>query len=149
MPALPDFVSTYMVQVMSPSLVEDPVGDGKDMFVGFFARIWFWLQSCFSGFDLNVFRRIGDWIKDKGEVVLHWIQENKEMLILCGIILLVVILVVLVICVTPFLLVGIIQLIGFGAAGIVKGSFAAFYQATILGGLIAKGSLFAILQSIG
>ncbi|KAM7315865.1 hypothetical protein ISCGN_005648 [Ixodes scapularis] len=39
--------------------------------------------------------------------------------------------------------------LGFGSAGVAAGSTAAWAQSTFLGGVIAKGSLFATLQSWG
>ncbi|EJT96622.1 hypothetical protein DACRYDRAFT_112570 [Dacryopinax primogenitus] len=48
-------------------------------------------------------------------------------------------------CAAPLLL----PVIGFGAAGIVPGSLAAFLQATAYGSGIPHGSLFALCQSFG
>jgi hypothetical protein len=42
-----------------------------------------------------------------------------------------------------------LKLIGFTAAGIKCGSFASLIQSSFYGGFIAKGSIFAKLQSIG
>ncbi|XP_042148448.1 interferon alpha-inducible protein 27-like protein 2 [Ixodes scapularis] len=43
----------------------------------------------------------------------------------------------------------IVGALGFGSAGVAAGSTAAWAQSTFLGGVIAKGSLFATLQSWG
>jgi len=50
--------------------------------------------------------------------------------------------------VTPIALVGVLGLIGFGAAGPVAGSLAAAIQSAFYGGAVTGGSLFAVLQSI-
>lgn len=42
----------------------------------------------------------------------------------------------------------ILAFLGFTPAGVVAGSWAAAWQAT-MGGVIAEGSLFALLQSLG
>lgn len=39
--------------------------------------------------------------------------------------------------------------LGFGTAGVAAGSWAALYQSSFLGGWIARGSIFALLQSVG
>ncbi|KAF0488012.1 interferon alpha-inducible protein 27-like protein 2b [Gigaspora margarita] len=49
---------------------------------------------------------------------------------------------------TPIIVVGLIEAIGFGAGGIAAGSFAAWLM-SLNGGATAAGSLVAILQSIG
>ncbi|CAG8651870.1 13936_t:CDS:1, partial [Gigaspora margarita] len=49
---------------------------------------------------------------------------------------------------TPIIVVGLIQAIGFGVGGIAAGSFAAWLM-SLNGGATAAGSLVAILQSIG
>ena len=47
------------------------------------------------------------------------------------------------------MIIGLTKLAGFGSIGIAAGSLAAWIQSTFFGGLILKGSLFALLQSIG
>ncbi|TFK45304.1 hypothetical protein OE88DRAFT_1669429 [Heliocybe sulcata] len=49
----------------------------------------------------------------------------------------------------PKLLVGVIQVLGFGSTGVVAGSLASLYQSVVLGGYTTAGSVFASLQSIG
>lgn len=42
-----------------------------------------------------------------------------------------------------------LPLLGFGSLGVTAGSLAAWFHSTFLGGYIASGSVFAVLQSIG
>ncbi|KZT23893.1 hypothetical protein NEOLEDRAFT_505223 [Neolentinus lepideus HHB14362 ss-1] len=79
----------------------------------------------------------------------EWFKAHKEIFIVIAIVLLILFLIIILTVAIPHLLVGIVHSLGFGVKGIAKGSLAALYQATFLGGSILKGSVFACMQSVG
>lgn len=57
--------------------------------------------------------------------------------------------VVLIVIIGAIILIVLIYLCGFGAAGVLAGSLASCCQSIFYGGYIASGGLFSILQSVG
>ncbi|KDQ50241.1 hypothetical protein JAAARDRAFT_42239 [Jaapia argillacea MUCL 33604] len=148
MPALQpslDFVSTYVAPTISNGFFLAPTDDKSNPILDFFIRIWLVLKAWFANLNLDFLNPVWNYIKDKGQITLEYIQQHQQLAILVGVSALILILSM----VAPFLLVEFIRMIGFGAKGVAKGSWAALYQAMILGGYIAKGCSFAALQSAG
>jgi hypothetical protein len=56
---------------------------------------------------------------------------------------------VLYVIIGAIILLALIYLCGFGAAGVVAGSLASCIQSVCYGGFIASGSIFSFLQSVG
>ncbi|KZT23895.1 hypothetical protein NEOLEDRAFT_1179654 [Neolentinus lepideus HHB14362 ss-1] len=89
--------------------------------------------------------RITPAVQEAAQHSFEWFKTHREIFIVILIVLLVIVLSVAV----PWLLVGIVHILGFGIMGIAKGSLAELYQAAVLGGTILEGSAFACMQSVG
>ena len=96
--------------------------------------------------DFPTFDEICDivtkFFKKSAKAIGKFFNENTKVIIGVGIVFLVIV------CLCPSIFVGIIHCIGFGVAGIGKGTYAAALMASYGGYVLAK-SLCAILQSVG